>query len=70
MISRCNVLSLPMRSYASRVRSIINEATKNTASKEMLRLKKQIAYWKQQAGKPCEEEDLEDIQDERPARDP
>lgn len=51
--------------YATRVRSIINTATKNIESKEILRLKKQIAHWKEQAGKKGEEEDLDEIEDKK-----
>ncbi|KAI5068842.1 hypothetical protein GOP47_0017187 [Adiantum capillus-veneris] len=51
--------------YASRVRAITNDATKNISSKEVVRLKKLVAHWKEQAGKRPDEEDLEDIQDER-----
>ncbi|GAQ87147.1 Myosin-related protein [Klebsormidium nitens] len=51
--------------YATRVRSIINTATKNIESKEILRLKKQIAHWKEQAGKKPEEEDLDEIEDKK-----
>ncbi|KAL8532214.1 hypothetical protein ACS0TY_008714 [Phlomoides rotata] len=51
--------------YASRVRSIVNDPSKNVSSKEVARLKKLVAYWKEQAGQRCEDEDLEEIQDER-----
>ena len=52
-------------SYASRVRSIINDPSKNVSSKEVARLKKLVAYWKEQAGRKGEDEDLEEIQEER-----
>lgn len=52
-------------SYATRVRSIINEASKNTTTKEILRLKKQMMYWKEQAGRMGESEDLEEVMDDR-----
>eukprot|EP01018_Ginkgo_biloba_P020176 Gb_23073 [translate_table: standard] len=52
-------------SYASRVRSIMNDASKNITSKEVARLKKLVAYWKEQAGKIGEEEELEEIHDGR-----
>ncbi|KAB1200217.1 Kinesin-like calmodulin-binding protein [Morella rubra] len=55
--------------YASRVRSIVNDPSKNISSKEIARLKKSIAYWKEQAGKKGDDEDFEEIQDERPTRD-
>ncbi|CAJ2635980.1 unnamed protein product [Trifolium pratense] len=51
--------------YASRVRSIVNDPNKNVSSKEVARLKKLVAYWKQQAGRGIEYEDLEEIQEER-----
>ncbi|ESW28346.1 hypothetical protein PHAVU_003G279200 [Phaseolus vulgaris] len=54
--------------YASRVRSIVNDPSKNVSSKEIARLKKLVAYWKQQAGRGHEYEDLEEIQDERPTK--
>lgn len=54
--------------YASRVRSIINDPNKNVSSKEVARLKKLVAYWKEQAGKKGDSEDLEEIQEERPPR--
>ncbi|CAL5197355.1 unnamed protein product [Lathyrus oleraceus] len=51
--------------YASRVRAIVNDPSKNVSSKEIARLKKLVAYWKQQAGRAAENEDLEEIQEER-----
>ncbi|KAH1234325.1 Kinesin-like protein KIN-14E [Glycine max] len=54
--------------YASRVRSIVNDPSKNVSSKEVARLKKLVAYWKQQAGRGLEYDDLEEIQDERPTK--
>ncbi|XP_064979395.1 kinesin-like protein KIN-14I isoform X1 [Musa acuminata AAA Group] len=51
--------------YASRVRLIVNDPSKNVSSKEVARLKKLVAYWKEQAGKRGEDEELEEIQDER-----
>ncbi|KAJ4778873.1 Kinesin-like protein KIN-14I [Rhynchospora pubera] len=54
--------------YASRVRCIVNDTSKNVATKEAMRLKKLVAYWKEQAGKKGEDEELEEIQDERSAR--
>jgi hypothetical protein len=53
--------------YATRVRSIINNATKNVESKEVLRLKKLVSYWKEQAGKKSEDEDLEEIEEKKPS---
>ncbi|XP_077216389.1 kinesin-like calmodulin-binding protein (ZWICHEL) [Tasmannia lanceolata] len=52
--------------YASRVRSIVNDPSKNVSSKEVIRLKKIVAYWKEQAGKRGDNEELEEIQEERP----
>eukprot|EP00899_Mesostigma_viride_P014526 jgi/Mesvir1/23074/Mv10000-RA.2 len=49
-------------SYASRVRSIINTASKNVSSKEIVKLKKAIAFWKEKAGQPPEPEELEEIE--------
>lgn len=53
--------------YASRVRSITNDPSKNVSSKEVARLKKLVAYWKEQAGRigNGDGEELEDIQEER-----
>ena len=55
--------------YASRVRTIVNDPSKHVSSKEMVRLKKLVAYWKEQAGKRNEEEDLVDIEEDRTLRD-
>ncbi|KAF3776848.1 Kinesin-like protein [Nymphaea thermarum] len=52
--------------YASRVRSIMNDPSKNVSSREVARLKKMISYWKEQAGRKGDEEELEEIQDARP----
>lgn len=46
----------------------MNDPSKNVSSKEVIRLKKLVAYWKEQAGKREDNEDLEEIQDERPLR--
>ncbi|XP_043714190.1 kinesin-like protein KIN-14I isoform X1 [Telopea speciosissima] len=51
--------------YASRVRSIVNDPSKNASSREVARLKKLVAYWKEQAGKKSTDEELEEIQEER-----
>lgn len=40
----------------------MNDPSKNVCSKEIARLKKLVAYWKQQAGRGLDE-DLEEIQD-------
>ncbi|XP_031488283.1 kinesin-like protein KIN-14I isoform X2 [Nymphaea colorata] len=53
--------------YASRVRSIVNDPSKNVSSREVARLKKMISYWKEQAGRKGDEEELEEIQEARPA---
>ncbi|KAK9010921.1 hypothetical protein V6N11_043788 [Hibiscus sabdariffa] len=55
--------------YASRVRSIVNDASKNVSSKEVTRLKKLVSYWKEQAGRRGDEEDYEEIQEERTRKD-
>ncbi|GLT82481.1 hypothetical protein SLE2022_008470 [Rubroshorea leprosula] len=60
----CNSLT-----YASRVRSIVNDPSKNVSSREVARLKKLVAYWKEQAGKKSDDEDLEEIQEQRPTKD-
>ncbi|CAA0813431.1 Kinesin-like calmodulin-binding protein [Striga hermonthica] len=51
--------------YASRVRSIVNDPSKNVSSKEVARLKRLVAYWKEQAGQRGDDEDLEEVQEER-----
>ncbi|KAK8964762.1 hypothetical protein KSP40_PGU008236 [Platanthera guangdongensis] len=51
--------------YASRVRCIVNDPSKNVSSKEITRLKKLVSYWKEQAGKLGDDEELEEIQEER-----
>ncbi|KAL6507619.1 Kinesin-like protein KIN-14E [Orobanche gracilis] len=50
--------------YASRVRSIVNDPSKNVSSKEVARLKKLVAYWKEQVSQGGDE-DLEEVQEER-----
>lgn len=50
------------------MRSIVNDPSKNVSSKEIVRLKKMVAYWKEMAGKRADDEELEEIQEERPAR--
>ncbi|KAI0502235.1 hypothetical protein KFK09_017182 [Dendrobium nobile] len=54
--------------YASRVRCIVNDPSKNVSSKEIARLKKMVAYWKEQAGKRGDDEEMEEILEERPSR--
>ncbi|AQK47040.1 Kinesin-like calmodulin-binding protein [Zea mays] len=51
--------------YASRVRCIVNDTSKHVAPKEIMRLKKLIAYWKEQAGKRSDEDELEEVKEER-----
>lgn len=47
----------------------MNDPSKNVTSKEIARLKKLVAYWKQQAGRVgVENEDLEEIKEERPTK--
>ncbi|OEL25418.1 Kinesin-like calmodulin-binding protein-like protein [Dichanthelium oligosanthes] len=60
-------IPLPL-GYASRVRCIVNDTSKHVAPKEIMRLKKLIAYWKEQAGKRSEEDELEEIQEERTSK--
>ncbi|EEF33851.1 kinesin-like protein KIN-14E [Ricinus communis] len=55
--------------YASRVRSIVNDPSKNVSSKEIARLKKLVAHWKEQAGRRGDDEEYEEIQEERQAKD-
>lgn len=64
-----NNLEIVDSRYASRVRSIVNDPNKNVSSKEVARLKKLVAYWKEQAGRRGDDEDLEEIQDERHPKD-
>ncbi|KAI0496463.1 hypothetical protein KFK09_022780 [Dendrobium nobile] len=54
--------------YASRVRCVVNDPSRNVSSKEIARLKKLVSYWKEQAGKRGDDE-LEEIQEERLCRD-
>ncbi|XP_072995272.1 kinesin-like protein KIN-14I [Typha latifolia] len=54
--------------YASRVRCIVNDTSKNVCSKEVVRLKKLVAFWKEQAGKRGNDEELTEIEEERHAR--
>lgn len=49
--------------YAQRVRTIKNEARKNEDSKDAVRLKKQIEYWKEQAGLAPHARDFVDLMD-------
>lgn len=49
--------------YATRVRTIKNEASKNETSKEMQRLKNQVVYWREQAGLSPELRDIIDLQE-------
>jgi len=46
----------------------VNDPSKNVSSKEIARLKKLVAYWKEQAGKRGEDEELEEIIEERPTK--
>ncbi|KAJ0040808.1 hypothetical protein Pint_28780 [Pistacia integerrima] len=55
--------------YASRVRSIVNDPSKNISSKEVARLKKLVSFWKEQAGRRGDEEDFDEIQEELPMKD-
>ncbi|XP_020590993.1 kinesin-like protein KIN-14I isoform X2 [Phalaenopsis equestris] len=51
--------------FASRVRCILNNPSKNISSKELAHLKKLVSYWREQAGKQGDDEELEEIQEER-----
>ncbi|KAL4451514.1 hypothetical protein ABPG75_007176 [Micractinium tetrahymenae] len=54
--------------YAQRVSTIRNDVSKNENSAEVLKLRKQIDYWKEQAGLPPHKRDyvdLEEIQDQK-----
>ncbi|KAL3130979.1 hypothetical protein ABBQ38_000302 [Trebouxia sp. C0009 RCD-2024] len=54
--------------YATRVRTIKNDISKNEASKDVMRLKRQVEHWKEQAGLSPEKRqmvDLTDVLDER-----
>jgi hypothetical protein len=53
--------------YAQRVSTIRNDVSKHENSAEVLRMKKQIDYWKEQAGLPPHKReyvDLEEVQGE------
>lgn len=57
--------------YATRVRTIKNDVTKNEANKDVIKLRRIVDYWKEQAGLAPEQRhyvDLEDIRDERQSR--
>lgn len=47
----------------------MNDPSKHISTKEIVRLKRLITYWKEQAGKKSEEEDLVDIEENRTPRD-
>lgn len=54
--------------YATRVRTIKNDVSKNEANKDMQKLRRQLEYWKEQAGLTPEQRrfvDLEEITNER-----
>jgi len=54
--------------YAQRVRTIKNEARKNEDGKDVLRMRKQVEYWKEQAGLPPHARDWVDLVDVADAR--
>lgn len=57
--------------YATRVRTIKNDVTKNEANKDILKLRRIVDFWKDKAGLPPEQRqyvDLEDIKEERQPR--
>ena len=39
-----------MLQYATRVRTIKNDVSRNEVSKDVVKLRQQVEYWKQQAG--------------------
>lgn len=49
--------------YAQRVSTIRNDVSKNENSTEVLKLKKQIDYWKEQAGLPPHKRDYVDLEE-------
>ena len=54
--------------YATRVRTIKNVVTQSTSTKEVIKLQKQLEYWKEQAGLSPEQRavvDLHPIEDAR-----
>uniref|UniRef100_A0A061QQX7 Kinesin-like calmodulin binding protein n=1 Tax=Tetraselmis sp. GSL018 TaxID=582737 RepID=A0A061QQX7_9CHLO len=48
--------------YATRVRTIKNDASKNETNKEVQRLKSQLSYWREQAGLAPELRDVIDLE--------
>lgn len=65
--SACNAVQNSL-TYATRVRTIKNEVTKMESNKEMMKLRRQLEYWKEQAGLSPDQRayvDLEDIANER-----
>jgi hypothetical protein len=50
--------------------SVQNDATKMESNKDMLRLKKQVDYWKEQAGLPAEMRDIVDLMNIEDRRQP
>lgn len=58
--------------YATRVRTIKNDTSKNESNKDILKIKKQLEYWKEQAGLSPDQRalvDLQDVQDCRSGQD-
>lgn len=54
--------------YATRVRTIKNDVSRNEVSKDVIRLRQQVEHWRSQAGLSPEQRavvDLTDIQDKR-----
>lgn len=49
--------------YAQRVSTIRNDVSKHENSGEVLKLKKQIDYWKEQAGLPPHKRDYVDLEE-------
>ena len=53
----------PRMQYATRVSTIKNDVSKHENSKEMLKMKKMIDYWKEQAGLPPHKRDYVDLEE-------
>jgi len=53
----------PTPQYAQRVSTIRNDVSKHENSAEVLKLKKQIDHWKEQAGLPPHKRDYVDLEE-------
>ena len=59
--------------YATRVRTIKNDVSRHEVSKDLVKLQRQVEYWKEQAGLSPEQRaavELHDIPDAREAESP